>query len=112
MLYDIYPSVGSQAMALNEILVWEHLGEGTLTDIFFYTPPPHTHTHTHTRIHTLISGARLHHQLPEERDAQRVREGQQEKGADWQPGGDLQPHRKRAPDITRRLPQPEEDAGQ
>lgn len=57
------------------------------------------------------AGPRLHHQLPEERDAVRVWEGEQEEGADRQPGRYLQTHRARASDISRRFPQSEEDAG-
>lgn len=58
-----------------------------------------------------LSGPCLHHQLFKEGDALRVREGQQEEGAGEQPGGDLWPDRARAPDLTWRLSQPEEDAG-
>ena len=56
-------------------------------------------------------GPRLHHQLPEEGDALRVREGQQEEGAGEQPGRDLWPDPAGAPDLAWRLSQPEEDAG-
>jgi len=57
------------------------------------------------------AGPRLHHQRSEERDARRVREGEQEEGTHRQPRRDLQTHRTRASDIARRLSQSEEDAG-
>lgn len=57
-------------------------------------------------------GASLHHQLSEKGHAERVWKGLQEEGADSQPGGDLPQDREGAPDLTWRLPQPCQDAGE
>ncbi|XP_045434870.1 EH domain-containing protein 1 isoform X2 [Pipistrellus kuhlii] len=56
-------------------------------------------------------GARLHHQLPQEGDAQHVRQREQEEGAGEQPGRDLRQDRAGASDLRRRLPEPPQDAG-
>ena len=57
-------------------------------------------------------GAGLHYQLFEKGDAQRVWKGLQEERADRQPGRDLPQDREGAPDLTWRLPQSCEDAGE
>lgn len=60
----------------------------------------------------MLTGARLHHQSPEEGDAVAVWEGEEEGGADRSPARDLPHAPEGAPHLTWGLPQRHQDAGE